>query len=279
MRRDDLLKRGQDRSGGLVMGSAGIAPAQTVFAGQFVIDLDGQQSVGKAIWRCDQQVVRGSGGASEILLRPQAYGCFGCLAEGAHGNAVVLERLAGGRVLQYQPCDARKIAVPPGLNRHRPERFHTAPLGVLLVIEEEEALVPPDRASQRSAELVAVQPAHLGQEKIARVKHVVAPELEERTVKAVGARLRDQTDLAESGLPQLGCVGVGLYLELLDSVDGGAHGDVAELPGIVASAVQREIILVVSSADGNARAEAARSRSNREIEAARARGCSWHKQE
>src|SRR6266567_5126467 len=148
-----------------------------------------------------------------------------------------------------------------------------------LVIEEEEALVPPDGASQCSSELVAVQPAHLGQEKIARVKHIVAPELEERTVKAVGAGLRDQTDLAEGGLSQLRCVGVGLYLELLDSVDGGAHGDVAELPGIVAGAVQREIILVVSSADGNARAEAARSRSNREIDAARARGCSWHKQE
>src|SRR5260370_3880816 len=148
-----------------------------------------------------------------------------------------------------------------------------------LVIEEEEALIAPDRTAQRAAELVAVQPAHLGQEKVARVKHVVAPELEERPVKAVGARLGDQTDLAEGGLSQLRRIGVGLHLELLDGVDGGTHGDVAELPSIVAGAVQREIILVVSSADGNARAEAACSRSDREIEAARARGCSWHKQE
>src|ERR1051325_4999567 len=150
---------------------------------------------------------------------------------------------------------------------------------MLLVVEEEETLVPPDGSAHCSAELIAVQPAGLGQEKVASVKYIVAPKLEERAVKAVGARLSYEADLAEGRLPQFRCIGVGLHLELLDGVDGGPDRDVAELAGVVAGAVQREVVLVVSSPDGDPRTVAAGSRSDRKIEAARPRGCSGRKQQ
>src|SRR5258707_13832022 len=117
-----------------------------------------------------------------------------------------------------------------------------------LVIEEEEALIAPDRTAQRAAELVAVQPAHLGQEKVARVKHVVAPELEERPVKAVGPRLGDQTDLAEGGLSQLRRIGVGLNLELLNGAVGGRQADVPNLRALLLAPARRELILFFRSA-------------------------------
>src|ERR1051325_2225979 len=124
---------------------------------------------------------------------------------------------------------------------------------MLLVVEEEETLVPPDGSAHCSAELIAVQPAGLGQEKVASVKYIVAPKLEERAVKAVGARLSYEADLAEGRLPQFRCIGVGLHLELLDGVDGGPDRDVAELAGVVVGAGQREVVLVVSSPDGDPR--------------------------
>ena len=150
---------------------------------------------------------------------------------------------------------------------------------MLLVIEEEETLVAPDGASHRATELVAVQPARLGQEKVASVKHVVAPELEERPVKAVGARLRNQTYLSEGCLPQLGCIGVGLHLELLDGVNGRFERDIAKLPRVVAGPVQREVVLVVASADGDPRTAAAGGRSDREIESAGTRSGSGRQQQ
>src|SRR5207245_2330632 len=99
------------------------------------------------------------------------------------------------RVLQGEPGDSRKIAVAPRLDGHGPERFHAPPLRVLFIVDEEEALVPPDRAARRSAELIAIQTARLRQKCVAGVKHVVAPELEQRAMQAVGSGLGDQADL------------------------------------------------------------------------------------
>src|SRR5207245_655709 len=82
-------------------------------------------------------------------------------------------------------------------------------------------------------------------------------------MQAVGARFGDQADLAECRHPQIRGVGVGLHLEFLDGIDRGPDRDVAELAGVVAGPVQRDVVLAVAPADGYPRARAARSRSHR----------------
>ena len=70
VRGNNLFEGGQARRGRLVMGSARIASAQTVLGGEFVVDFDGQQAVGKPVGSGYQQVIRGSCGAAEVLLGP-----------------------------------------------------------------------------------------------------------------------------------------------------------------------------------------------------------------
>ena len=59
------------------------------------------------------------------------------------------------------------------------------------------------------------------------------------------------------GLPHLRRIGIRLHLELLDGIDRRFDGDVPELAGVVAGAIEREIVLIgLDGEDLTARREA-----------------------
>src|ERR1043166_7110521 len=158
--------------------------ALAVLSGQLIVDLEREHAVGVAVRRGHQQVLRKSVRAAEVLRRPESDRRRRGLAEQVLGNAIAGERRAAARILKGKACDAGKIAVAPRLHRNRAERFDAASLGVLFVVGEEEGMVAPHGSADGAAELIAIQPARLRQKCIARVKHIVAPELEQRTVRS-----------------------------------------------------------------------------------------------
>ena len=90
--------------------------------------------------------------------------------------------------------------------------------------EEEEGLVANDGTTERSAELIQTQRllrfAVRGPEGFWRVKSVIAQELEEASVKAVGARRRADGQLRAAGCAFFGACRQRVDAELRDSVEG-----------------------------------------------------------
>ena len=116
-----------------------------------------------------------------------------------------------------------EIARPHGHRRHGGEEGLPQPLAVPLVVGEEERPVPEQRAAERAAELVLLE-VRLGAagavvEEVVGVERVVAVELEAAAVRDVGARLDLQVHDAAERAAELGRVGRGLQLELVERVD------------------------------------------------------------
>ncbi len=99
-----------------------------------------------------------------------------------------------------------------------------------LIVGEEEDLVVANRPAEGSAKLVLAEGAARGREVVAGIEIGVAQEVEGAAVKAVGAGLGDDADLAAAELAILGVEVAGDDAELGDGVevgdDGGAGVDV-----------------------------------------------------
>src|SRR5438477_4988773 len=89
----------------------------------------------------------------------------------------------------------------------------------LLVIAEDERLVPLDRPARRAAVLVAPEVRSLGVEEVARIERAVPQELEHRAMKLVGARLEDRRDHAAGRPAVFGGVLAGQDAEFANSLD------------------------------------------------------------
>jgi hypothetical protein len=121
----------------------------------------------------------------------------------------------------------REIPLPLQLRRHARQRRHRAVVADALVVEEEERLVAPDRAADRSPELMVAERRLVEIVAVVRppggVHLVVAHELGERAAKAVGPRLGDEIDHAPAGHAELRGQRIGLHAEFLHRVDARRH--------------------------------------------------------
>src|SRR5262245_35084351 len=264
-RRVDVLESGQQRRHserarrGDELGSlrARVADVDAVSVRKLMVYLSGVLIIVNLIRVCHHQVVDGERGRAKIRFDPQSERGFGRRVNAVIGDPVVSERLAGLRVSQGQPGHTGKIALPPRFGRNARERLDAASLAQAFKVEKEERAVLDDWAADCSAKLIAVELSAFGQKEIARVELVVAQKFEGRAVKLVRAGFGDERDLAEGGLSEFGGVRIGLNLEFLYYVDRRPQRDVAELPRVVAGAVNREIIVRVATADGHSRTETA----------------------
>src|SRR5437870_3184800 len=98
-------------------------------------------------------------------------------------------------------------------------------------------------------------------------------------MKTVCAGLGNEADLPESGSTKLCGVRIGLHLEFLERVDGGPHGDIAELACVIAGSVQSKVVLIIAAPDGDSRAETSGGRSDGQIEPSRPHGRTRNQQE
>ena len=99
-----------------------------------------------------------------------------------------------------------------------------------------------DGSTDRTPELVVTQDrfrnhTHRG-EVIARVKHIVANKLVERTVELVCPGPGREVDHAAQRKSVLGREDAALHLELLDRIDGGVHRNFARRSGKITLSVQ-----------------------------------------
>ena len=173
------------------------------------------------------------------------------LAEAAHRNLVVRERLAGLRIVdddrRARREQAAQIAVAPGVGNHRRERIgRRRLLPSTLVVGEEEQLVLHDRPANGAAEDLAVEVRFAAAGPVGRPRRrrqlVVAPVVEAVAADAVGSRLDDHVDDRPGDVAELGRVVVGLDADLLHRVRARLVGDQV-VDGVVhVDAVEHEVV-------------------------------------
>ena len=129
------------------------------------------------------------------------------------GNRVVGKRLARRRIVD-PVRDRPEVAGLHGRRGDDAVEDQALLLTHAFVAGEEERAAPEDRPAERPAELMALQLLGLAREEVARIKGIVAQELERRAVELIGARLRRRVQHA-SGLAELGRVRALLDLEFL----------------------------------------------------------------
>src|SRR5262249_51459377 len=102
----------------------------------------------------------------------------------------------------------------------------------LLIIRKKEGLVPGDRSSQRTAELIAVERRLLRVEEVARVELAVAQKLKNASVKLVRARLKNGGHHAAGGSSILRRILVGQDAEFADRFHAEIHVQSAARAGV-----------------------------------------------
>src|SRR5699024_7567332 len=118
--------------------------------------------------------------------------------------------LQQGRDLGDSPLPGRSA-------RYRLDHIQPRSLSERLKTREEEKFVPNDRTTHVRTELVQAQLRFFSSiEEIARVEFVVAEILEQRSMKIVAARLRDQVDLAAGAGSVFGRVEGGIDTKFLN---------------------------------------------------------------
>ena len=173
------------------------------------------------------------------------------LAEAAHRNLVVRERLASLRIVDDDRRARREqtaqIAVAPGVGDDRRERIgRRRLLASTLVVGEEEQLVLHDRPANGAAEDLAVEVRFAAAGPVGRPRRrrqlVVAPVVEAVAADVVGSRLDDHVDDRPGDVAELGRVVVGLDADLLHRVRARLVGDQV-VDGVVhVDAVEHEVV-------------------------------------
>src|SRR6185369_1738038 len=108
------------------------------------------------------------------------------------------------RITRDRASADRRSAKPRRGARHRFYRVDAGAQSIAFVAEKEEELVFDDRAPKRAAKLIQPQRSFLPDdivEEVCCVERVVAEVFEQRTVKSVAARLRNDTDLPAGAGP------------------------------------------------------------------------------
>src|SRR6185369_12858755 len=115
------------------------------------------------------------------------------------------------------------------------------------VVSKKERLVAFDWATKRAAKLVAdVFRLRLrrGCEEVTRVERGVAVELEERTVKVVGARIQNHVDLRARIATERRIVSAGQHFKLPNRIDGRTHAKGVQLRIDVVNTVEQKVVCV-----------------------------------
>ncbi len=169
---------------------------------------------------------------------------------------VARERLAGQRVVDGA-VDLGEVALAHLRRGHGREVGLAGPDAQALVVGEEERLVLDDRPAEGGAELVLrevrLRAAGLVQEEVVRIEAIVAQELEHAAVEVVRARLDLQVHDAAERLTELGRVGAGLDLELLERVDAREDHDRLQPGLVVVDAVEHVVVVAGALAVGRER--------------------------
>ena len=120
----------------------------------------------------------------------------------------------------------------------------TIHLSEALVVAEKEGPIFIDRSTDTAAKLVLAEfgPSAGSLQNVARIEDVVAEELIRGAVKLIGAGTGNDTDHAAGGTAGLSSVVVGLYGDLVDGFDDGAHADGSDDALVIVDTVDGVVI-------------------------------------
>ena len=238
-----------------------VAPEEPVRRGEHVIDLQIDLVVLPLERRVDQVVVDGlAGGAARAggvgFGNQLVQDVLGRRIEPVGRDDVARERQVRHRVVD-DAIELGKIARAHLRRRHRRQVRRALVDVVALVVEEVERLVLDDRAADRAAVLVlaevGLRPAGEIVEVVVLVELRVAQELEAAPVHGVGARLDLQVHDAAQRAAELGRVGAGLQLELVERVDAGKQDHRLQPGLVVVHAVEHVVVVARPLAVGRER--------------------------
>ena len=223
-----------------------------------MVDLDVELVVLPLLDRIDQVVVDrlpvGLAGAGRVRLRiklRQDIARNG--VDAGRRDDVAGERLARDRVVD-EAVQFGEIPGTHGHRRHSGQERLPEQLAVPLVVGEKEGPIAEQRTTERAAELVLLE-VRLGAagavvEEVVGVERVVAVELESAPAHDVGARLDLQIHHAAERAAELGRVGRGLQLELVEGVHTREDHHRLQPRLVVVDAVEHEVVVARALAVG-----------------------------